>query len=82
MDPAPEGRTEDQNTANRLLQKMLEDGSPFVRKELVVTMQHVVNSFPNNFMSLMKAIAEEDECLCWHKLHNVGEGWQHDQGQQ
>ena len=64
MDPAPEGRTEDQNTANRLLQKMLEDGSPFVRKELVVTMQHVVNSFPNNFMSLMKAIAEEDESAC------------------
>ena len=25
-----------------------------------MTMQHVVNSFPNNFMSLMRAIAEED----------------------
>ena len=24
-------------------------------------MQYVVNSFPNNFMSLMRAIAEEDE---------------------
>ena len=31
------------------------------RQELVVTMQHVVNSFPNNFMSLMRAIAEEYE---------------------
>ena len=27
-------------------------------------MQHVVNSFPNNFMSLMKAIAEENESAC------------------
>ena len=64
----------DQNTAHRLMQKMLEDGSPFVRKELVVTMQHVFNSFPNNFMSFMKTIAEEDESafagtsLCWGRL--------------
>ena len=47
----------------RLLQKMLEDGSPLVRKELVVTMQYVVNSFPNNFMVLMRAIADEDDGL-------------------
>ena len=45
----------------RLLQKMLEDGSPLVRKELVVTMQYVVKSFPNNFIILMKAIADEEE---------------------
>ena len=52
--------TLDQNIATRLLQKMLEDGS-LVRKELVVTIQYMVNSFPNNFMSLMRAIAQEDE---------------------
>merc|ERR1712106_1240053 len=47
----------------RLLQKMLDDGSPLVRKELVVTMQYVVNSFPNNFMVLLRAIADEDDGL-------------------
>ena len=52
--------TLDQNIATRLLQKMLEDGS-LVRKELVVTIQYMVNIFPNNFMSLMRAIAQEDE---------------------
>merc|ERR1719167_2197961 len=51
----------DQSIATRLLQKMLDDGSPLVRKELVVTMQYIVNSFPNNFMSVMRAIAEEDD---------------------
>jgi hypothetical protein len=75
----------DQNIATRLLQKKLEDGSPLVRKELVVTMQlqYVVNSFPNNFMSLIRAIAEGDETAsASHKLHHVGEGRQYDQGQQ
>jgi len=51
----------DQSIATRLLQQMLDDGSPLVRKELVVTMQYVVNSFPNNFMSVMRALAEEDD---------------------
>eukprot|EP00092_Neocalanus_flemingeri_P035149 GFUD01038251.1.p1 GENE.GFUD01038251.1~~GFUD01038251.1.p1 ORF type:complete len:1354 (-),score=488.66 GFUD01038251.1:404-4465(-) len=55
--------TLDQNIATRLLQKILEDGSTLVRKELVVTMQYVVNSFPNNFMALMRAIADEDDGL-------------------
>ena len=29
-----------------------------------------------------RAITEEREFFCWHKLYQVGEGWQNDQGQQ
>ena len=29
-----------------------------------------------------RAITEEGEFFCWHKLDQVGEGWQNDQGQQ
>jgi regulator-associated protein of mTOR len=60
-DRTEHANTVDQNIATGLLQKMLEDGSPLVRKELVVTMQYVVKSFPNNFITLMKAIADEEE---------------------
>jgi len=60
-DRTEHANTVDQNIATGLLQKILEDGSPLVRKELVVTMQYVVKSFPNNFITLMKAIADEDE---------------------
>ena len=46
-------------------------------------LQYVVNSFPNNFMSLIRAIAEGDETASASlKLHHVGEGRQYDQGQQ
>ena len=53
--------TLDQNIAMRLIQNNLEDGSPLVRKELVVAMNHVVNCFLSNFLALMKTIAEEDD---------------------
>ena len=51
---------------------MLEDGSPLVRKELVVTMQFVVKSFPNNFMTLMRAIADEDEMTSSSMMGKTG----------
>ena len=44
--------TLDQNIATRLLYKIL-----LVMKELLVTIQYMINSFPKNSMSLMRAIA-------------------------
>ena len=44
--------TLDQSITTRLLYTML-----LVRNELVVTMQYMINSFPKNSMSLMRAIA-------------------------
>ena len=56
--------TLDQNIVNRLLQQpgsVLEDGSPLVRRELVVCLQHCIASFPANFLALMRALESREE---------------------
>ena len=51
----------DQNIAMRLIQHNLEDGSSLVRRELVVALQYVISNFQANFVTLMRAIAEDEE---------------------
>merc|ERR1719187_1601432 len=55
--------TLDQTIVTKLLQRMLEDGSPLVRRELVVALQWVVTSFLPNFTGVLRAVADEDESV-------------------
>ena len=64
--------TLDQNIAIRLVQNNLEDGSPLVRRELVVALQSVIFSFLHNFLSLLRAVAEEDESQGGGSGHKLG----------
>ena len=50
-----------QNIGLRLLQTALEDGSPLVRRELVVALQWLIYSFLPNFVNLCRALQEEEE---------------------
>ena len=50
-----------QSIGLRLLQTALEDGSPLVRRELVVALQWLIYSFLPNFVNLCRALQEEDE---------------------
>lgn len=58
----------DQSIGLRLLQTTLEDGSPLVRRELVVALQWIVRSFLPSFVNLCRALQEEDEERC--RLNN------------
>ena len=49
-----------QNIGLRLLQTALEDGSPLVRRELVVALQWLIYSFLPNFVNLCRALQEEE----------------------
>ena len=51
----------DQTIATKLLGRLLDDGSPLVRRELVVALQWVVNSFMPNFTAVLRAVGEEEE---------------------
>ena len=51
----------DHNIALHLLNTVLQDGSPLVRRELVVALQWVVNNFMPNFVSVCKALQDDDE---------------------
>jgi regulator-associated protein of mTOR len=51
----------DQTIATKLLNRMVEDGSPLVRRELVVALQWVVNSFIGNFAAVLRAVADEED---------------------
>ena len=43
-----------------------------VRRELVVALQSVIFSFLHNFLSLLRAVAEEDECQGGGSGHKLG----------
>jgi hypothetical protein len=45
-----------QTIALKLLQSCVEDGSPLVRRELVVALQWVLLTFLPNFINLLKAL--------------------------
>jgi len=51
----------DHNIALHLLNTVLQDGSPLVRRELVVALQWVVNNFMPNFVTVCKALQDDDE---------------------
>jgi len=52
-----------QTIALKLLQSCLEDGSPLVRRELVVALQWVLLTFIPNFINLLKALQVHHEQL-------------------
>lgn len=51
----------DQTIGLRLIQKTLEDGSPLVRRELIVALQWIVYSFLPNLINLCKTLQDEDD---------------------
>lgn len=51
----------DQKIGLKLLQMTLEDGSPLVRRELIVALQWLVLTFLPNFINLCRSLLEEDE---------------------
>jgi regulator-associated protein of mTOR len=60
----------DQTIALKLLQMTLEDGSPLVRRELIVALQWIVSTFLPTFINLCKALMDEDE----EKMRPTGGG--------
>ncbi|GAB6021043.1 hypothetical protein CHUAL_003678 [Chamberlinius hualienensis] len=64
-------RSEHANTINHsigitLITTVAQDGSPLVRKELIVALHYLVLQYESQFMAVASA---EDECLKDHQLH-------------
>ena len=52
----------------------LEDGSPLVRRELIVALQWIVSTFLPTFINLCKELIDEDEEKVRHTGSGIGGG--------